>query len=174
MTSTASRLWRHSPRTTTARQRNSSATSSAIISVQRRWSSTKVGASFLTKSITPTGAPLTKPDRARWKCSRKRYRYTGKERDAETGLNYHGARYYAPWLGRWMAADPIGLQDGVNLYGYVSCNPVAFFDPTGTQGRWYNRFEEAVTFVEDQAYVLGESLESAASTVEEGADVRVT
>ena len=41
--------------------------------------------------------------------SRKRYRYTGKERDEETGLYYHGARYYAPWLGRWTAADPIGL-----------------------------------------------------------------
>jgi uncharacterized protein RhaS with RHS repeats len=30
----------------------------------------------------------------------KRYRYTGKERDEESGLYYHGARYYAPWLGR--------------------------------------------------------------------------
>ena len=29
----------------------------------------------------------------------KRYRYTGKERDEESGLYYHGARYYAPWLG---------------------------------------------------------------------------
>ena len=37
----------------------------------------------------------------------KRYRYTGKERDEESGLNYHGARYYAPWLGRWMSCDPI-------------------------------------------------------------------
>ena len=30
--------------------------------------------------------------------ARKRYRFTGKERDDESGLNYHGARYYAPWL----------------------------------------------------------------------------
>ena len=36
--------------------------------------------------------------------SLKRYRYTGKERDEETGLCYHGARYYAPWLGRWTIA----------------------------------------------------------------------
>ncbi len=41
--------------------------------------------------------------------SPKRYRYTGKERDEETGLNYHGARYYAPWLGRWTAVDPLCL-----------------------------------------------------------------
>jgi hypothetical protein len=39
----------------------------------------------------------------------KRYRYTGKERDEESGLYYHGARYYAPWLGRWTAIDPLQL-----------------------------------------------------------------
>lgn len=39
------------------------------------------------------------------KASAKRYRYTGKERDEESGLYYHGARYYAPWLGRWSSAD---------------------------------------------------------------------
>ena len=43
--------------------------------------------------------------------SLKRYRYTGKERDEETGLYYHGARYYAPWLARWSAADPDGPVD---------------------------------------------------------------
>lgn len=35
--------------------------------------------------------------------SLKRYRYTGKERDEESGFYYHGARYYAPWLGRWVS-----------------------------------------------------------------------
>jgi RHS repeat-associated protein len=49
--------------------------------------------------------------------SAKRYRYTGKERDEETSLYYHGARYYAPWLGRWTQADPAGTVDGTNLYG---------------------------------------------------------
>ena len=53
------------------------------------------------------------------------------ERDEETGLSYHGARYYAPWLGRWTAADPIGLGDGVNRYRYSSNNPVGFVDRTG-------------------------------------------
>jgi uncharacterized protein RhaS with RHS repeats len=33
------------------------------------------------------------------KAAAKRYRYTGKERDEETGFTYHGARYYAGWLG---------------------------------------------------------------------------
>ncbi|MBK9649191.1 MAG: RHS repeat-associated core domain-containing protein [Deltaproteobacteria bacterium] len=48
--------------------------------------------------------------------SRKRYRYTGKERDEETALQYHSARYYAPWLGRWDRPDPIGLGWG-NRWG---------------------------------------------------------
>jgi RHS repeat-associated protein len=38
--------------------------------------------------------------------SLKRYRFSGKERDDETGLYYFGARYYAPWLGRWTSGDP--------------------------------------------------------------------
>ncbi len=65
----------------------------------------------------------------------KRYRYTGKERDTETGLYYHGARYYAPWLGRWTSCDPAGLVDGPNLYAYVGDNPVAYGDPSGKEAR---------------------------------------
>lgn len=42
----------------------------------------------------------------------KRYRYTGKERDADNGLYYHGARYYAAWLGRWTSPDPEILSVG--------------------------------------------------------------
>jgi RHS repeat-associated protein len=42
----------------------------------------------------------------------KRYRYTGKERDDETGFYYHGARYYAPWLGRWTSCDPAVIDAG--------------------------------------------------------------
>jgi RHS repeat-associated protein len=64
---------------------------------------------------------------------RKRYRFTAKERDEESGLYYHGARFYAPWLGRWSSADPIGTQDGLNLYEYAKNNPVGLHDPTGTQ-----------------------------------------
>jgi RHS repeat-associated protein len=61
----------------------------------------------------------------------KRYRFTGKERDEETDLYYHGARYYIPWLGRWAAADPAGLTDGNNLYAYARDNPVTFVDRNG-------------------------------------------
>ncbi|WPD23164.1 MAG: SpvB/TcaC N-terminal domain-containing protein [Candidatus Electrothrix scaldis] len=65
--------------------------------------------------------------------SRKRYRYTGMERDEETGLNYHGARYYAGWLGRWCSCDPAGLVDGTNIYMYAGNSPLLFIDPAGQQ-----------------------------------------
>jgi RHS repeat-associated protein len=67
--------------------------------------------------------------------SLKRYRYTGKERDTETGLTYHGARYYAPWIGRWTTCDPAGLVDGVNRYAYVRDNPIVNSDPMGLQSQ---------------------------------------
>jgi RHS repeat-associated protein len=76
-------------------------------------------------------------------------RYSGKEKDEESGLYYHGARYYACWLGRWTAADPIGLVDGVNIYAYVNGNPVSGVDPSGTtteekvdEGKVFPTFEE--------------------------------
>jgi RHS repeat-associated protein len=65
--------------------------------------------------------------------SEKRYRYTGKERDEETGFQYHSARYLAPWLGRWTSADAAGLVDAANRFGYASCNPAIFADPSGRQ-----------------------------------------
>jgi RHS repeat-associated protein len=61
----------------------------------------------------------------------KRYRYTGKERDEETGLYYYGARYYISWLGRWLNTDPAGLIDGTNVYTFSVCNPIRLTDPDG-------------------------------------------
>jgi RHS repeat-associated protein len=60
-----------------------------------------------------------------------RYRYTGKERDGETGFYYFGGRYYMAWTGRWTQCDPKEFMDGANLYRYASANPVRFSDPTG-------------------------------------------
>jgi RHS repeat-associated protein len=64
----------------------------------------------------------------------KRYRFTSKERDEESGLSYHGARYYAPWLARWINVDPIGTGDGLNVYLYCHANPIGRIDPTGNAG----------------------------------------
>ncbi|MGD1044162.1 MAG: SpvB/TcaC N-terminal domain-containing protein [Bacteroidota bacterium] len=84
------------------------------------------------------------------KAAAKRYRYTGKERDEESGLYYYGARYYASWLGRWCCCDPVGLVDGVDVYVYVKNNPVCRFDAQGlqqalidpTDPQYYTSFED--------------------------------
>ena len=74
------------------------------------------------------------------KAAAKRYRYTGKERDEETGLNYHGARYYTAWLGRWCSCDPIGIADALNVYEFAHLNPIRFIDINGTNA--IERLEE--------------------------------
>src|SRR5205814_71680 len=67
------------------------------------------------------------------KAAAKRYRYTGTERDGESGLYFNAARYYAVWLNRWISTDPAGLLDSPNLYQFARLNPLVFVDKTGTQ-----------------------------------------
>lgn len=74
--------------------------------------------------------------------SRKRYRYTGMEKDEGSKLSYHNARYYMTWLGRWERPDQIGLGDGLNRFEYVRGNPIRFLDVTG-RGR--DDFEAGVS-----------------------------
>jgi RHS repeat-associated protein len=81
----------------------------------------------------PYGSTSFQSGRSKTEVSLKRYRYTGKERDEESGFYYHGARYYAPWLGRWSSADPGGAVDGANLYRYARDNPVRLTDASGMQ-----------------------------------------
>lgn len=67
------------------------------------------------------------------KAAAKRYRYTGMERDEESGMAYHSARYYLPWLGRWLSVDPIGIEGGMNLYVYCLNRFITFSDLKGEQ-----------------------------------------
>ena len=64
--------------------------------------------------------------------------YSGKERDAESGLDNFEARYYSSNMGRMMSPDPSGLYfadprnpQSLNLYSYVMNNPLRYTDPTG-------------------------------------------
>jgi RHS repeat-associated protein len=59
----------------------------------------------------------------------KRYRYTGKERDDESGLYYLGARYLTTWLGRWCSIDP--AFDSGSRYRFANNSPVTVTDPDG-------------------------------------------
>ena len=79
------------------------------------------------RSSRPTGR------RASGASPSKRYRFTGKERDEESGLCYHDARYYAPWLGRWVSCDPAGPAGGLNVYAYGFNSPLCFVDGTGME-----------------------------------------
>ncbi|MEX8510372.1 MAG: RHS repeat-associated core domain-containing protein, partial [Leptothrix ochracea] len=51
--------------------------------------------------------------------------------DKETGLHHNGHRDYNPATGRYIQPDPIGLEGGINRYGYVGGNPVSRIDPRG-------------------------------------------
>jgi RHS repeat-associated protein len=77
--------------------------------------------------------------------NRVQSRYTGKERDTESGLDYFGARYYASNMGRWLSPDWSATPDAVpysslsnpqslNLYSYVKNNPLSSVDPDGHNG----------------------------------------
>lgn len=81
----------------------------------------------------PYGTSAYRAGRSATEVKLKRYRYTGMKRDEESGLAYHTARYYLVWLGRWGSCDPIGIGDGVNVYGYVKGNPIILIDISGEQ-----------------------------------------
>jgi trimeric autotransporter adhesin len=102
------------------------------------------------------------------------HHFTGKERDAETGLDYFGARYYASNLGRMMSPDPfipfnlkkdefqawISDPQHWNKYAYVLNNPLKFTDPTGlTETIYYSTNnltdEQKKFFNEHKDAVLG-------------------
>jgi RHS repeat-associated protein len=66
-------------------------------------------------------------------------RFTGKERDGETGLDYFGARYYSGAQGRWASPDQINVtsdrlispSNTLNKYVYAANNPLKYTDPDG-------------------------------------------
>ncbi|EXU76398.1 cytotoxic necrotizing factor Rho-activating domain-containing protein [Erwinia mallotivora] len=82
----------------------------------------------------PFGGTAVRTARSAVEVDYKTVRYSGKERDA-TGLYYYGYRYYQPWAGRWLSADPAGTVDGLNLYRMCRNNPLSYKDQHGLVGR---------------------------------------
>ena len=79
-------------------------------------------------------------------------RFQGQWHDEESGLYYNRHRYYDPQQGRYISQDPIGLNGGVNLYGYVT-NPTGMVDPLGLSPRLSKVWvvEQGVCYVGTQA-----------------------
>jgi len=114
------------------------------------------------------------------------YLFTDQERDGETGLDYFGARYYDPWVGRFMSVDPESLggsmfrvsahaSQALNGYSYVMNRPTALVDPDGRQAmtieQWFltevsggnEMVEDTEEFMnEDLPEALGKAAETAA------------
>jgi RHS repeat-associated protein len=64
-----------------------------------------------------------------------RYKYTGREYDKDTGLQYNRGRYYDPRTERWTSQDPLGADGSdPNLYRYVQNHPTNATDPSGLLG----------------------------------------
>jgi RHS repeat-associated protein len=80
----------------------------------------------------PVAGDNSRPNRG---SAQTRYDYTGRERDADTGLLYYRARWYDSETGRFLSEDPIGLAGGKNLYEYVEGNPVSLTDASGLCGK---------------------------------------
>ncbi len=65
---------------------------------------------------------------------KKRYRYVGKEKDAESGLYYFGARYYSPWTCRFISVDPLAADyPYLTPYNYAGNKPITHKDIDGLQ-----------------------------------------
>jgi RHS repeat-associated protein len=74
----------------------------------------------------PPGLPASRP----W-ADLLPFHYSSKLRDADSGFNYYGYRFYDPGAGRWLNRDPIGEEGGVNLYGFCQNQPTGLIDVFG-------------------------------------------
>jgi RHS repeat-associated protein len=63
--------------------------------------------------------------------SSKRYRYSGKEFDEESGWHYFGRRYYSAAFASWVSADPVGPQKHLNCYQAFLNNSLRYSDALG-------------------------------------------
>ena len=100
-----------------------------------------------------------------------RFTFSAKEKDAETGYSYFGARYYSSDLSIWLSVDPMSDKyPSLSPYTYCANNPIKLVDPNGEEigdyydlnGKWLGRDRKndnlaytATSVVKDEAgYVI--------------------
>jgi RHS repeat-associated protein len=105
------------------------------------------------------------------------YLFTDQEHDPETSLQYFGARYYDPWVGRFLEQDPalIGPAEGLtflrvptapqnlNSSSYAVNNPTRFVDPTGE-----SILSAFLSFAESVGHLVGGRFDQALNKFREG------
>ena len=76
----------------------------------------------------------------------ERYKFTDKERDAESGYDYFGARYYASPLYNWTSVDPLADKSPqISPYAYCGWNPIKFVDPDGREKNIFLNYRDNAT-----------------------------
>jgi RHS repeat-associated protein len=88
-------------------------------------------------------------------------RMQGQQVDRESGLFYNRHRYYDPQMGRYITQDPIGLNGGNNLYGYVGGRPLYFIDPKGLSSACFSRSQKDITFYDKSGAQVGPRYDAA-------------
>ncbi|RSZ55071.1 RHS repeat-associated core domain-containing protein, partial [Massilia atriviolacea] len=78
--------------------------------------------------------------------------------DRNTNLFYNYFRDYDPQTGRYVQSDPLGLDGGINTYGYVDGNPLSYVDPEGLQFKTVPRFFPPVGPARNIDPVTGQNL----------------
>ena len=88
----------------------------------------------------------------------ERFKFTGKERDTESGYDYFGARFYLSLLGIWLSPDPLlDEYPEISSYAYCKWNPINKIDPNG---KWIETAWDVANVMMD--------IESLASNIEDG------
>lgn len=93
-------------------------------------------------------------------------KFSGKERDVESGLDYFGARYHANYYYRWLSTDPVinkpnalGNPQLWNLYSFCANNPVTFLDPDGREIFYKDEgIRKAVEFLSQSSQTIRDTL----------------
>jgi RHS repeat-associated protein len=102
----------------------------------------------------PYGEPITSAGASAWGGSR--YRYTGQIEIPGARSYYYKARVYDPGMGRFHQTDPVGYSSDVNIYAYVTNDPINWNDPSGL--RIYTNTVNGITAVCDSQGAATQSL----------------